>query len=159
MLTEKFINIDKESIDAKNVCRMNVLESKDDVSKTSQAIQVLLKYQRKWLAGKLKGTARVRITDDTIGLNIRWYINETWENAYDRVTGRKIRLKQVLFEGPVELKLFDQQKEWTVTVQGTTENVLEKIYMEYQPVSEEIGPVFEALSKEGDKKYSIDLGS
>jgi hypothetical protein len=76
-------------------------------------------------------------------------------------------MDQVLFEKPVQLlicgELDEENKEWTVKIEGTTEQVLEKIYSayKYKSMFEEMGDgwFFEGLHKVHKEKYFLHLGS
>lgn len=144
---------------------MDVLSNRGDLAKTTNAIQILLQSQGRWLVSKLQGTALVRITSTHIGDNISWDIRDGVENTFDRATGRRIRLDQVLFGKPQRLvlsgTLLSKEEEWIVNIEGTTREVLEKIYQEYEPMLKESprSLYFEGLRLDSKRKYFLELGT
>lgn len=159
------LKTDKEPTTLRHKCRMDVLKHREDSADTTAAIKVLLAFQERWLVSQLRRTALVRNTSKIVGDNISWFIQNGVLGAYDRVTGRKLRMNQVLFQKPVELLLCgesdDEPKEWTVNIKGTTEQVLQKIYSEYEPIFEEMGDGLfsEGLCKMREGKYFLALES
>ncbi|RYO45347.1 hypothetical protein AA0116_g13302 [Alternaria tenuissima] len=157
--------IDKESNATKHKLRMDVLSNRGDLAKTTNAIQILLQSQGRWLVSKLQGTALVRNTSTHIGDNISWDIRDGVENTFDRATGRRIRLDQVLFGKPQRLvlsgTLLSKEEEWIVNIEGTTREVLEKIYQEYELMLKESprSLYFEGLRLDSKRKYFLELGS
>jgi hypothetical protein len=145
--------------------RMDVL---DDSADTTKAIQHLLKSQPKWLISQLRGKALVRKTSKIVGNNISWLTSDGLPSAYDLITGRQFLEDQVLFEKPVQLllrvQLDDEDEEdeyWPVEIKGTTKEVLEEIYSQYEPIFQAMGDrlVFQGLKKMGEGMYTAYLGS
>jgi hypothetical protein len=166
---KSWLETDEEPTTKRHKQGMNVLKHKDNPADATKAIQDLLKSQEQWLISLLRGRALVRNTSKIIGSNISWYIKDGVLRACDHVTGRKFNHNQVLFEKPVKLvlcgKLREEEKEWIVDIEGTTKEVLEKIYFEYKPMFKDMGDEmwFEGLSKvlmgKHKGKYFLHLGS
>jgi hypothetical protein len=161
------LKTDEEPTTKTHIRRMDVLKYKNNLADATKAIQFLLAYQKQWLISRLRSKAWVRNTSEIVGNNISWFIKDGVLGAYDDVTGRKFRMDQVLFEKPVQLlicgELDEENKEWTVKIEGTTEQVLEKIYSayKYKSMFEEMGDgwFFEGLHKVHKGKYFLHLGS
>lgn len=98
---------------------------------------------------------------EIVACNIHWDIWDDVSCAYDIGTGRELRMDQILFPGPVKLLLYSKSRPdgWTVEIKGTTKEVLEKIYIEHQPILEELdGEVcFEGLREYYKGTYFVDL--
>jgi hypothetical protein len=140
------------------------MKHKDNPADATKAIQDLLESQEQWLILRLRGKALVRNTSKAVGTNISWSVLDDVLRARDHVTGRKLRMDQVLFERPVELlmcgELDGEDISWTVKIKGTTKEVLEKIYSEYKRKSDDTSHViFQGLDKQSKGKYYLNLSS